>query len=186
MAAAQLMFEHGVAATKVEDVRDAAGVSNSQVYHYFTDKNALIRAVIAYQSDTVVGGQEPMFARLDTVDGFRAWRDFLVAHQQRLHCRGGCPLGSLGSELAEINSAARADIAVAFQRWELGVRSGLRAMAEAGRLEPAADPDKIATTTLAALQGALLLTQLQRDTAPLETALDTMIEHIESRTLPVT
>ncbi|MGF6885098.1 TetR/AcrR family transcriptional repressor of nem operon [Nocardia sp. GAS34] len=185
MAAAQLMFEHGVAATTVEDVRDAAAVSSSQVYHYFIDKNALIRAVIAYQSDTVVGGQEPMFARLDTVDGFRAWRDFLVAHQRRLHCRGGCPLGSLGSELAEINSVARGDLAAGFQRWETGVRSGLRAMAEAGRLDPAADPDKIATTTLAALQGALLLTQLHRDTAPLETALDTMIDHIASRTLPV-
>ncbi|MEV6099046.1 TetR/AcrR family transcriptional regulator [Nocardia sp. NPDC051981] len=183
-AAAQLMFEHGVAATTVEDVRDAAGVSNSQVYHYFTDKNALIRAVIAYQSDTVVGGQEPMFARLDTVEGFRAWRDFLVAHQRRMHCRGGCPLGSLGSELAEINSTARADVATAFRRWESGVRSGLRSMAEAGRLDPAADPDKLATTTLAALQGALLLTQLQRDTAPLEIALDTMIDHIASRTRP--
>jgi hypothetical protein len=35
---------------------------------------------------------------------------------------------------------------------------------------------------LAALQGAVLLTQLQRDTAPLETALDTMIDHIASLT----
>jgi TetR/AcrR family transcriptional repressor of nem operon len=184
VAAAQLMFERGVAATTVEDVRDAAGASSSQVYHYFTDKNALIRAVIAYQSDTIVGGQESMFARLDTIEGFRAWRDFLVAHQRRMHCRGGCPLGSLGSELAELNPAARTDIAAAFHRWESGVRSGLRAMAADGRLDPTADPDKLATTTLAALQGALLLTQLHRDTAPLETSLDTIIDHIASLARP--
>ena len=182
VAAAELMFEHGVSGTTLEHVRDAAGVSSSQIYHYFADKYALIRAVIAYQSDAIVGGQEPMFARLDTVEGFRAWRDFLVAHQRRLECRGGCPIGSLGSELAETNPVARTDVAAALLRWESGVRSGLEAMAASGRLTENADPDRLATTTLAALQGALLLTQMQRDTTPLEVALDTIIDHIASLT----
>ncbi|HEX3828308.1 MAG TPA: TetR/AcrR family transcriptional regulator [Sporichthyaceae bacterium] len=180
--AAELMFEHGVGGTTLEVVREAASVSSSQVYHYFADKHALIRAVIAYQSETIVGGQEPMFARLDTVEGFRAWRDFLVAHQRRLGCRGGCPIGSLGSELAEIDPVARADVAAALLRWESAIRSGLRAMAAGGRLAEHADPDKLATTALAALQGALLLTQMQRDTTPLEVALDTIIDHIASLT----
>jgi TetR/AcrR family transcriptional regulator, transcriptional repressor for nem operon len=182
-AAAELMFEHGVSGTTLEHVREAASVSSSQIYHYFADKDALIRAVIAYQSDAIVGGQEPMFARLDTVEGFRAWRDFLVAHQRRLECRGGCPIGSLGSELAETNPVARTDVAAALLRWESGVRSGLEAMAASGRLTDRADPDKLATTTLAALQGALLLTQMQRDTTPLEVALDTIIDHIASLTV---
>ena len=182
VAAAELMFEHGVSGTTLEHVREAAGVSSSQIYHYFADKDALIRAVIAYQSDAIVGGQEPMFARLDTIEGFRAWRDFLVAHQRRLECRGGCPIGSLGSELAETNPVARTDVAAALLRWESGVRSGLEAMAANGRLTDKADPDKLATTTLAALQGALLLTQMQRDTTPLEVALDTIIDHIASLT----
>jgi hypothetical protein len=55
-------------------------------------------------------------------------------------------------------------------------------MAATGRLAPCADPDKLATTTLATLQGALLLTQMQRDTASLEIALDRIIEHIASST----
>jgi AcrR family transcriptional regulator len=182
VAAAELMFEHGVSGTTLEHVRDAAAVSSSQIYHYFADKDALIRAVIAYQSETIVGGQEPMFAQLDTVEGFQDWRDFLVAHQRQLGCRGGCPLGSLGSELAETNPIARADVAAALLRWESGIRSGLQAMADSGRLCEGADPDKLATTTLAALQGALLLTQMQRDTTPLEVALDTVIDHIASLT----
>jgi TetR/AcrR family transcriptional regulator, transcriptional repressor for nem operon len=181
-AAAELMFEEGVGATTLERVRDAAGVSSSQIYHYFADKDALIRAVIAYQSENVVGGQEPYLAKLDTIDGFRAWRDFLVDHQRRLGCRGGCPIGSLGSELAETNPVARADVAAAFLRWESGIRLGLHAMAGSGRLQEGADPNKLATTALATLQGALLLTEMQRDTAPLEVALDTVIDHIASLT----
>lgn len=179
-AAAQLMFEDGVSATTLEDVREAAAVSSSQIYHYFADKDALIRAVIAYQTQRVVGGQEPMLARLDTIEGLRAWRDFLVDHQRSLGCRGGCPIGSLGSELAETNASARADVAAALVRWESGIRLGLLAMAGSGRLRAGADPGKLATTALATLQGALLLTQIQRDTTPLEVALDTIIDHIAS------
>jgi AcrR family transcriptional regulator len=43
------MYEHGVAGTTTEDILQAAGVSNSQLYHYFADKAELTRAVIAYQ-----------------------------------------------------------------------------------------------------------------------------------------
>jgi AcrR family transcriptional regulator len=176
--AAELMSKDGVARTTLEDVKEAAGVSSSQIYHYFADKKALVLAVIDYQSDTIVGGQEPMFARLDTLDGLRAWRDFLVEHQRQLNCVGGCPIGSLGSELAEIDDGARARVAASFDRWEAGIRTGLHQMHERGQLT--ADPDDLAIATLAALQGGLLLAQMQRGTRPLEKSLDAMLAYIES------
>ena len=71
-AAAELMFDGGVSATTIEDVRAAAGVSSSQVYHYFKDKKALVEAVIEYQTETIVGGQEPMLAALDSLEGLQA------------------------------------------------------------------------------------------------------------------
>jgi TetR/AcrR family transcriptional regulator, transcriptional repressor for nem operon len=177
-AAAELMLKDGVAGTTLDDVKDAAGVSSSQIYHYFADKRALVLAVIEYQSDTIVGGQEPMFERMDTLDGLRAWRDFLVEHQRQLHCVGGCPIGSLGAELAELDDHARTTVAATFDRWEAGIRDGLREMHLRGEL--AADPDDLALATLAALQGGLLLTQMQRSTRPLERSLDAMLAHIES------
>ena len=169
--------------TRVAESRPAAGVSNSQVYHYFADKKALVRAVIDYQADTVVGVQEPMFDQFDTLDGLRRWRDFMVEHQRRTDCRGGCPIGSLGSELAEIDDEARVQIATGFRRWEAGIRRGLHAMHAQGRLRPDADPDDLALATLASLQGGLLLTQMQRDPRPVATALDAILALIESQTV---
>jgi len=173
-AAAQVMFDRSVSETTIEDVRAAAGVSSSQVYHYFKDKKALVRAVIEYQDQVIVGGQEPMLATLDSLDGLRAWRDFLVAHQEQLSCQGGCPIGSLGSELAETDNEARVRVAASFRRWEAAIRSGLRSMKARGELG-SADPDELALATLAAVQGGLLLTQMQRSTTPLATALDAML-----------
>ena len=66
-AAAELMFENGVAETTLEDIRAAAGVSGSQVYHYFEDKQALVRAVIDYQADAVLDAQGAHLDRLDTM-----------------------------------------------------------------------------------------------------------------------
>jgi TetR/AcrR family transcriptional repressor of nem operon len=179
-AAAELMFENGVADTTLEDIRSAAGVSGSQVYHYFEDKQALVRAVIDYQADAVIDAQGEHLDHLDTMDGLRAWRDLLVEHQRRLGCRGGCPVGSLAAEVAETDEVARLAAARGMARWEGRIRAGLRAMHARGGLPAATDPDDLALATLAALQGGLLLTQLQRDTHPLEVTLDAMLDRIEA------
>src|ERR1700727_3731495 len=94
-AAASLMFRHGVAGTSNEDVLAAAHVSNSQLYHYFADKDALVHAVIEYQADGIIDGQRPLLDQLDSLAAFRQWRDMLVDLQRQQHCEGGCPLGSL-------------------------------------------------------------------------------------------
>src|SRR5580692_5073569 len=183
-AAAELMFDNGAAETTLEDIRAAAGVSGSQVYHYFEDKQALVRAVIDYQTDVVLDAQGAHLDRLDSMAGLRAWRDFLVEHQRQLGCRGGCPIGALGSELAETDPKARVAVAGGFGRWEAGIRGGFQAMCDRGELGQDASPDRLATTMLAALQGGLLLSQVKRSTTPLEVALDTVIDHISSQMVP--
>lgn len=182
-AAAELMFAHGVPGTTMEDVRSAAKVSSSQLYHYFSDKQDLVRAVVAHHTHVIVGNQEQ--ADLESLEAIRAWRDAIVALVRSRQCRGGCPLGSLGSELAETDTEARLDVATGFTQWEAAIQGGLRAMQVRGHLTPDADPDALALATLAALQGGLLLAQVQRDTKPLEVALDAMIMLIGLHTAPL-
>jgi hypothetical protein len=61
----------------------------------------------------------------------------------------------------------------------------LRAMHARGELRKGADPDQLATALLAAVQGGLLLTQIRRTTKPLESAVDAMLDHIESLRMPL-
>jgi TetR/AcrR family transcriptional repressor of nem operon len=177
-AAADLMFRRGVAGTSTEDVQAAAQVSNSQLYHYFADKSALVRAVIEYQANQIIDGQRPLLDHLDSLAAFRQWRDMLVELQRQRHCEGGCPLGSLSSELAETDEPARTALAASFDRWEAPIRDGLRRMHNRGELRDGTDVDGLALGTLAALQGGLLLTQAKRNVAPLQAALDLAISQI--------
>jgi TetR/AcrR family transcriptional repressor of nem operon len=177
-AAADLMFTQGVAATSIDDVKRAARVSASQVNHYFGDKHALIRAVIEYQTEATLERQRPLLDRLDSLAALRAWCDLIIASQEAAHCRGGCAIGSLAAELVDAHPDLRHDIAMGFERWREPIRSGLAAMRERGELRPEADPDRLATSFLAALEGGTLLTQIARDTGPLTTALDTMLAYV--------
>jgi|SRR5690242_5195775 TetR/AcrR family transcriptional repressor of nem operon len=182
-AAADLMFEQGVAGTSLQDVQQAARVSGSQMYHYFGDKASLVHAVIAWQGDTLQRRQEPWLSRVDSLAGIRAWRDLQVSVMRRRECRGGCQIGSLASELSDLDPAARSDLAATFQLWISAFRDGLQAMQDRGELRADADVPQLACALLAAAEGGLLLAKTLRDVAPLEAALDTVIDRIASLTV---
>jgi TetR/AcrR family transcriptional repressor of nem operon len=177
-AAAVLVRERGLAGTSTEDVQAAAGVSASQLYHYFADKRSLTRAVIEYQADAILGFQEPMLARLDSLAALRSWAAAIVDIQRSNGFRGGCPLGSLASELAENDSAAREDVVAGYRRWQAAIRGGLAAIRDRGGLVDSADVEGLATALLTSLQGGLLLAKVLREGEPLETALSTAIDHV--------
>src|ERR1700742_3895491 len=180
-AAADLMFRQGVAGTSIDDVRKATGVSGSQMTHYFRDKRSLVRAVIAWQADTVIGlHQQPSLGRLDTFEALALWAELNFDRQRELNCEGGCSFGSLAGELAETDAEPRADLAAGFTRWEALFRDGLQAMRDRGDLRPEADPAELAAGLLAALQGGMLLTQVTRDIRHVQAALKTALAHVRS------
>jgi TetR/AcrR family transcriptional regulator, transcriptional repressor for nem operon len=179
-AASELVFARGVARTGIEDVQLRAGVSASQLYHYFTDKDDLIRAVIAHQTDGILAAQQPVLDELDSFEALDRWRDLLVELQEQRDCVGGCPIGSIAAELADNDPRARADLVDSFERWEAPIRAGLARMRERGELRPDADTDALALALLTALQGGLLLTQTRRNTSPLRAGLDAVLAHIRT------
>lgn len=179
-AAAELMLERGVARTTIEDIQEAAAVSTSQMYHYFADKGDLVAAVIDQQSDQVLGRQELELHRVDSIEALGRWRDVLVAVMRGKGCTAGCPIGSLASELSDTDPLARARLASAFAQWEGLIRDGLSAIAAQGQPLAGLDVDRMALAMLAGVQGGLLLSQVRRDTAPLEAAVDILIDQLRS------
>lgn len=171
-AAAELIAEQGVAAVTLDDVGARVPASRSQLYHYFEDRDALIRAAVNATSDAVLGAQDQLLGTLDSWAGLDRWFNALVELQRERQGRGGCPIGSLAGQLAERDHRARAAIADGLGRWEARLREGLTRMQQRGKLAPDADPAILATATMAALQGGLLLTQVRRDPEQLRIALN--------------
>jgi AcrR family transcriptional regulator len=179
-AATDLIAQHGVSGTGIEDVRKAAGVSGSQISHYFENKQALIRAVIARQADAVPVPDAPMMGTLDSFEALRAWADAAIERQGENDCRGDCTLGSLAAELSASDEVSRADLSQGFLRWQGLLHSGLAAMRERGELRPDADLDELSFTLLTALQGGALMTQTLRTTRPLQAAMNAALAYVRS------
>jgi TetR/AcrR family transcriptional regulator, transcriptional repressor for nem operon len=177
--AAELMLERGVSGVGIEDVRRAAGVSGSQMTHYFHDKQTLIHEVVVRRSRSTLADQRaPELDGFTTFASLRLWADRLLDQQRRRHFRGGCSFGSLAAQLVEADPDSRSDLATGFQGWLELIRTGLTTMRTHGDLLPTADPDDLAYALLTSMQGGMLLTQSLRDLHPLEAALDTALTRI--------
>ena len=78
-------------------------------------------------------------------------------------------------ELIAGDPEARALIAAGFDQWAAVIGEALRSLHADGKLPSDIDPDDLATTLLATLQGGLLLAQVHRSARPFETAIDTIL-----------
>lgn len=178
-AAARLIHERGVAGTSMDDVRAATATSKSQLYHYFADKAALVRAVIEWQVERVLQAQQPELDAVDSMAALRLWGERVVA--LNAPPARGCPLGRLATELANSDPAGRAALATGFASWQARLTTGLATMRERGELAPKADPEALARGLLAAVQGGLLLAQAAGSVTPLRAALDLALDGVGAR-----
>ncbi|MBW8707361.1 HTH-type transcriptional repressor KstR2 [Streptomyces sp. MBT84] len=107
--AADLIYTRGVHATNNELVRRAAGVSGSQLSHYFANKESLVRAVIDWQAESVLGfHRSERFAGFDTIEAYQEWAAFFVVSGRPFE--NGCSLGSLASEIVKTGLDVRDDL----------------------------------------------------------------------------
>jgi AcrR family transcriptional regulator len=172
VAAADVVAEKGAVGASLDEVGARAAASRSQLYHYFDDKIDLLRAVAEATNDAVLDGQQTLFDGLSTWAGFQRWTDALVELQLQRVGRGGCPIANLVAQLGEHDDKTRAVLASGFDRWEANIRAGLATMVSSGELRPDTNVDWLAASTLASVQGGLMLTQARRDPQALRRALD--------------
>jgi TetR/AcrR family transcriptional repressor of nem operon len=178
-AAVNITYAKGVEGTSLDEVCSAAGVSKSQLYHYFADKDALVREVIRTQAARVLAAQGTALTQLDSLTALRRWCDCILA-LNRGHANGGCPIGSLANELANQSGQTRALLIAGFDTWEERLADGFAKMRESGELGRSANPRELAIGVLSAVQGGLLLAKTSRSEGPLKVALDMAFDHVAS------
>jgi len=184
--AAQLMFEHGVAGTSIDDLRNTAGVSGSQIAHYFRDKRDLTRQVIAVRlNDVEVFHTQPQLGALDNLEALEAWADACVADVETVYSRGGCVYGSLAGELLEATDDVLDDLAAGYDRWFSMFRTGLTDMRRRGELRPDADPRHLAVALVTAHQGGTMITYATGSAEPASAAVHAAVEYVHSFAPPL-
>jgi TetR/AcrR family transcriptional regulator, transcriptional repressor for nem operon len=183
-AAAALIGERGVSGTSLDDIRAATNSSKSQLYHYFGDKHGLVQAVIDHQSAVVLGAQAEALEAVQDWRDLERWVDSMVAMVEQQGARGGCPIGTLAAALADTDERFRTALNDAFESWREAIGGALARLRQNHLLAADADLEALTTTTLAAIQGGLLLAKTSRDSAQLRAALDGAIAQLRAHGVP--
>ena len=176
---AELIFATGARETTLDQVKSAVGASKSQLYHYFSDKDELLRGVIDFQGKRIIEAQQPELGAINSIASLKRWRDKLVQLTDAFGRIGGCPIGSLANEIAGLSENHRRALALHFDHWAALIEVGLLRMQASGRLGPSLNPKTLSITFLTAVEGGLLMAKLQRSSKALATVLDEIIRSIE-------
>jgi AcrR family transcriptional regulator len=153
-AAASLIVTEGLAAFNMDNVRKAASVSGSQLAHYFADKRALVRAVIARQIAVVLHfHRQPRLGGLDSFEDFERWIDLNMRYLRRIGYVGTPTYHALAAQLAKSDDGTRKTLAAGYWQWIDLLQQAIQRMKDDGVLVANADPRQLALVIVSAHQG---------------------------------
>ncbi|TFV61554.1 TetR/AcrR family transcriptional regulator [Mycobacterium sp. PS03-16] len=171
-AAAELIVARGLSALNMVGLRTAASVSGSQLAHYFTDKQVLVRALIERQIQGVLDfHQQPVLGGLDTFDDFERWLDLTMRDLRRIGFSGTPTYHGLVGQLAKTDDATRATLADGYRRWISVLEGAIGRMKTSGLLVDDADPRQLALVIVGAHQAGGTMASVYQEEWPQADAL---------------
>ncbi len=162
--AAMLLRERGLSGTSFRDVIEHSGAPRGSIYHHFPEgKRQLVREAVEMSGGWVgdaIASLEETGDPVETLHAFLGvWAEILRASD----FRAGCPVVAVSVEANDDEPEVTEAAAQAFRRWTRELADGLHG---AGMEEERAR--RLATLTVAAIEGAVVLCRAERSTAPLD------------------
>ncbi|MBO3702034.1 MAG: TetR family transcriptional regulator [Candidatus Accumulibacter sp.] len=150
-AAARLFVEKGFDATTTRDIADAVGMRSGSPFYHFRSKQELLKTAMVEGLDA---GYTRLLAAIDGVSEPKQRLRILVRTHLGTLLEGECPAPMLLGETRALDAAAHAEIAAAFDRYQVPWQATLDELAQAGKIPSAASPVRL---LLFGMLGALLV-----------------------------
>jgi AcrR family transcriptional regulator len=166
--AQDLMWDRGYTGTSPKAIQERAGVGQGSMYHHFTGKADLARAAIRSTADEMV---PRLRANLDGPGSpLERLRAYLMVERQVLR---GCPIGRLVQDKEVVaDPSLRETIDGVFTSAMARMAEVLRQGQQAGEVRADVDPEQVACTLLAAIQGGYVIARAHQDEARFSAAIE--------------
>jgi TetR/AcrR family transcriptional repressor of nem operon len=180
-AATGLMHLKGYQATTLDDVLRESGIGKGNFYYYFKSKEdlgyAILDQVIASFLERTLDPcfSDPLGPRVVQI---RCFLDRVLAAQRERNCVGGCALGNLASELSDVHEGFRTRLSGVFTAWRERLTCALGEAQAAGSVGPECRPEAVAQFLVASLEGAILMSKLNKDIAVMERCVEELKRYL--------
>lgn len=139
-----------------------------------------MHAVLQYFYELLRNNKLPGKHTIESWEDLENWFRFFIAFQQAIHCERSCPIGTIGNDLSHDQELLRQDVRLIFE-WMRNSLSrffnGLKAKEE---IPTSVGPDALADFCFTIMQGGLLVSKVQRESAPFENAVTHALAYLKS------
>jgi AcrR family transcriptional regulator len=162
LAMSDLMWERGYAATSPREVRERSGVGQGSMYHHFPGKRDLALAALERNcADLLPATEELLTGPGDPLEKLTAYLSRPLPEQK------GCKVGRMTQDpLVASDPGLLRPIAEAFAAVHDALVAVIRQAVEAGELDAAIDPERLAYLLSATIQGGYVLSIAAQDPRP--------------------
>ena len=176
--AAPLFNQRGYEGSSCADLMAATGLKKGGIYRHFASKEQLAAAAFDYTWEAVWRSQQPDFDDRTDVVG---WLKQAVANfvTRKMPVPGGCPIMNTAIEADDGNPVLRARAVKALRSWSRRLESAVKHGIEGGQISRGVDPKAVATVIIATLEGALMISRLERNQEALRLAQAHLNEYLD-------
>jgi TetR/AcrR family transcriptional repressor of nem operon len=161
-AAAPIFNKRGYEGSSLNDLMEATGLKKGGIYRHFSSKEELAVEAFDYTWDAAWN------ARLLHVDekenGIEKLKQLIANFiDHRSPVPGGCPILNTATDADDGNPVLRAHVAKALRSWLSRLQHIVEGAQERCETQPGVDPKVVATVIVASLEGAFMMSRLQRN-----------------------
>lgn len=159
----------GYSGTTMSELMAATGLEKGGLYRHFASKEDLAAAAFDYAWETV---SEPRWHGLEDCEGSLEKLLLLVnnfVEQPPRTLPGGCPLLNTAVDSDDGNPLLRGKACAALDRWRARIADIVRQGQRNRELRGSVDPAAVAAIVIASLEGAVMMSRLEKTREPLRT-----------------
>jgi TetR/AcrR family transcriptional regulator, transcriptional repressor for nem operon len=178
-AAAPIFNRHGYEGSSLNDLMEATGLKKGGIYRHFSSKEELAAEAFDYAWEAA------WKARLLHVDkkanGIEKLKQLISNFvEYRSPVAGGCPILNTAIDADDGNSVLRARVAKALRSWVSYLQAIVEQAHKRGETAPGIDAKETATLIIASLEGALMISRLQRSDEALRRVQSHLNQYLEN------
>jgi TetR/AcrR family transcriptional regulator, transcriptional repressor for nem operon len=159
----------------------ATGLQKGGIYRHFGSKEELAAEAFEYAWAMARAAREPdLDRRADPIGWLKAYIDNLVS--RRPPVAGGCPLLNTAIEADDGNALLRARVAKALRAWISRLEEVVGYGLKSGRICAGTDPHALATVIVATVEGAVMISRIEKNSEALRHAQIHLHRYLESVT----
>jgi TetR/AcrR family transcriptional regulator, transcriptional repressor for nem operon len=159
----------GYEGTAMTDLMAATGLKKGGIYRHFGSKEELAAEAFDYAWAAARALREPDIDQtVDPIGWLKAHIDNLVSRRPAID--GGCPILNTAIEADDGNQVLRTRVARALRAWIARVETVLTLAVNKGLIHRTTDPGAVATVIVSTLEGAVMISRLEKNPEALRKA----------------